>query len=81
MTTPLLNVEGVEVRLSTFDNAQMCVADGGLRVSLKNYTGDLIFITKVGPVAHGIVIRMEKCRARLLRAQAQSIFCAQENQS
>jgi hypothetical protein len=47
MATPLLNVEGVEVRLSTFNNAQMQVIDGGLRVSLKNYTGELFFVTKV----------------------------------
>ena len=47
---PLLTVDGVEVKLSTFDNSQIKVVDGGLRLSLQNYTGEIFFSTvKVPP--------------------------------
>uniref|UniRef100_A0A6U4L3D6 Uncharacterized protein n=1 Tax=Hemiselmis andersenii TaxID=464988 RepID=A0A6U4L3D6_HEMAN len=40
---PVLQVEGVDVQLSTYEGAQIKVEGGRVRVSLENYTGELFF--------------------------------------
>lgn len=45
MELPILSVNGVDVRLSTYDNTQIKMEGGHVRVSLSNYSGDLIFMT------------------------------------
>jgi hypothetical protein len=47
MELPVLSVGGVEVKLSTYENAQIVMEDGQVRVSLENYSGDLLFMTSV----------------------------------
>ena len=47
MDLPVLSVGGVEVKLSTYENAQIIMEGGQVRVSLENYSGDLLFMTSV----------------------------------